>query len=120
MEELKKEEEKKVLEISSEKKKENNNIFNYELKKSIEFEGKEYSKLSLDFGKLTGNDAIAIEEELEAQNIYIMAPETSRAYQARMAARAGNISFEVLEKLSFQDFNRITNAARNFLVGQEL
>ena len=92
----------------------------YELKNPISFEDKEYKKFTFNFGKLTGNDAILIEAELEAQNIYIIAPETSRTYQARMAAKAAGVSVEILEKLSFKDFNRITNAARNFLVGQEL
>lgn len=102
------------------KQKNNKTILKHKLIKAVEYEGKEYEELEFDFAKLTGNDAIAIEEEMEMQGIHIMAPETSRAYQARMAARAGEIPYQLLEMLSFQDFTRITNAARNFLVGQDL
>lgn len=95
-------------------------ILNYKLTKPVTFEGKEYKELVLDFGSLTGNDAIAIEEEMEAMNLYVMAPETSRAYQIRMAARAGGFPYQLTEQISFRDFTRLANAARNFLVGQEL
>lgn len=95
-------------------------VLNYKLKEPITFEDKEYKELNLDFGKLTGNDAIAIEEEMEAMQIYAMAPETSRQYQIRMAARAGDFPYQLAEKLSFRDFTRLANAARNFLVGQVL
>ncbi len=98
----------------------NKDVFKYSLEEAVEFEGKEYKDLVFDFGKLTGRDALSIEEELEAQNIYAVAPETSRAYQTRMAARAGDIPAALLEVLNFKDFNRIANAARNFLVGQAL
>ena len=53
-------------------------------------------------------------------NLYVMAPETSRAYQIRMAARAGGFPYQLTEQISFRDFTRLANAARNFLVGQEL
>lgn len=95
-------------------------VFKYKLIKPIEYEDKKYDELTLDFGKLTGNDAIKIETEMEMMNIYVMAPETSRAYQIRMAAIAGGFPYQLAEKMSFRDFNRVANAARNFLVGQEL
>lgn len=119
-------ENKKIIKIenakSAEKKEltEKYTILNYKLTKPIEFEGKEYNELTLDFGSLTGNDAIAIEEEMEAMNLYAMAPETSRAYQIRMAARAGGFPYQLTEQISFRDFTRLANAARNFLVGQVL
>lgn len=95
-------------------------VFKYKLIKPIEYEDKKYDELTLDFGKLTGNDAIKIETEMEMMNIYVMAPETSRSYQIRMAAIAGGFPYQLAEKMSFRDFNRVANAARNFLVGQEL
>lgn len=98
----------------------NKDIFKYELKKPITEDGKEIKELTFDFGALTGNDALAIEEEMESRSQYALAPETSRTYQIHMAARAAGVSFELLQRLSFQDFNRIANAARNFLVGQAL
>ena len=95
-------------------------VFKYKLTEPFEYEDKKYDELTLDFGKLTGKDALAIEEEMEKQNIYVVAPETSRSYQIRMAARAGGFPHQISEKMAFRDFNRLANAARNFLMGQAL
>lgn len=104
-----------------EKKKEKSmTVYNHRLSTPFEYEGKKYEELTFDFGALSGNDAIMIEEELEGINKYILAPETSKAYQSRMAARAAEVPADLIEALPLQDFNRITSAARNFLVGQEL
>ena len=100
--------------------KDNKTVYTHKLEKTLEYEGKKYDELKFDFGALKGKDALAIEEEMQANNKYILAPEVSEAYQSRMAARAAGVPHDLLEELSFQDFNRITNAARNFLVGQEL
>ena len=100
--------------------KDNKTIYTHKLEKSFEYEGKKYDELKFDFGALKGKDALAVQQELEANNKYILAPETSEAYQSRMAARAAGVPNDLLEELPFQDFNRITNAARNFLVGQAL
>ena len=100
--------------------KDNKTVYIHKLGKTFEYEGKKYDELKFDFGALNGNDALAVEEELEAINKYILAPETSKAYQSRMAAKAAGVSNDLLEALPLQDFNRITNAARNFLVGQAL
>lgn len=95
-------------------------VLKYKLTEPFEYEDKKYDELILDFGKLTGNDALSIEEEMEKQNIYVVAPETSRAYQIRMAAKAGGFPHQLVGKMSFRDFNRLANAARNFLMGQAL
>lgn len=95
-------------------------VLKYKLTEPFEYEDKKYDELILDFGKLTGNDALAIEEEMEKQNIYVVAPETSRSYQIRMAAKAGGFPHQIAGKMSFRDFNRLANAARNFLMGQAL
>lgn len=95
-------------------------VFKYKLTKPLDYEGKKYDELTLDFGRLTGHDALSIEEEMEKQNIYIVSPETSRAYQIRVAARAGGFPHQLSDKMSLRDFNRLANAARNFLIGQEL
>ena len=91
-------------------------VYNHRLSAPFEYEGKKYEELTFDFGALSGNDAIMIEEELEGINKYILAPETSKAYQSR----AAEVPADLIEALPLQDFNRITSAARNFLVGQEL
>lgn len=100
--------------------KDNKTVYTHKLDKPFKYQEREYHEIKFDFGALSGNDALAVEEELEAINKYILAPETSKAYQSRMAAKAAGVSNDLLEALPLQDFNRITNAARNFLVGQAL
>lgn len=95
-------------------------ILEYELTTPFDYEGKTYKQLTLDFGSLSGYDALQIEEELEGIGKYTIAPEASKAYQCKMAARAAGISSDIIEALPMQDFNRVTSAARNFLIGQEL
>ena len=89
-------------------------------KKPFNWEGKDHKEIDFNFGGLTGNDALSIETEMEQNNEYPLAPEVSKSYQLRMAARAGGVPSDLIAALPFQDFNRITNAARNFLVGQDL
>ena len=89
-------------------------------KKPFKWEGKEHKEIEFDFGGLTGNDALSIETEMEQNNEYPLAPEVSKSYQLRMAARAGRVPSDLIAGLPLQDFNKITNAARNFLVGQDL
>lgn len=49
-------------------------------------------------------------------NEYCLAPEVSRSFQAKMAAKAAGIGSDVLDAMPIKDFNRITNAARSFLI----
>lgn len=103
-----------------EEKRDKTTTYLHVFKKPFEWEGKKYEEIDFDFGGLTGNDALSIELEMEQNNEYPLAPEVSKSYQAKMAARAGGIGSDLIAALPFQDFNRITNAARNFLVGQDL
>ena len=116
MENIKNEEIEETKEIGNENKTAYKHIF----KKPFTWEGKEYTEINFNFGGLTGNDALSIEQEMEQNNEYPLAPEVSKSYQAKMAARAGEIPSDLIAGLPLQDFNRITNAARNFLVGQDL
>lgn len=106
--------------VELEKKRDKTTSYNHVFKKPFKWEGIEYKEIEFDFGGLTGNDALSIETEMEQNNEYPLAPEVSKSYQLRMAARAGNVPSDLIAALPFQDFNRITNAARNFLVGQDL
>lgn len=47
---------------------------------------------------------------------YALAPEISRSFQGKMAAKAAGIGSDVLEAMPLKDFNKITNAARSFLI----
>lgn len=88
----------------------------HKFKKPFEYEGKRYETLSFNFNKLVGRDMTAIEREMQMTGETAYTPETSHAYQCRLAARAAGIMPDVLESMPLGDFNRITNATRNFLL----
>ena len=82
------------------------------------YEGKTYETLTFDFGKLTGNDGIAIQEELDAIGKPVLVPAVSANYLLRMAARAcvPPIAENVIRAMPLFEFNKITGAARSFLL----
>lgn len=90
-------------------------VYVHKFRKPFEHEGKKYSTLNFYFERLTGRDVIAIENEMQANNEYALDPLLSRNFQSKMASRAGGIGCDALEAMPIQEFNRITNAARNFL-----
>ncbi|RPF48261.1 hypothetical protein EDD70_1076 [Hydrogenoanaerobacterium saccharovorans] len=91
-------------------------VYVHTFEKPFEYEEKQYTDMVFDFNKLTGRDMLDIEAEMQAQQDYVIAPEISRNFQAKMAAKAGKIGSDVLEQTPMKDFNRITNAARDFLI----
>lgn len=91
-------------------------VYTHVFKKPFEYEGKTYSELTFNFERLTGKDMVSIETEMQMNNKYALAPEISRSFQAMMAAKAAGIGSDVLEAMPIKDFNRITNAARGFLI----
>ena len=93
-----------------------NGVYVHKFQKPFECEGKKYSTLNFYFERLTGKDMIAIETEMQAMGEYALAPEISRGFQCRMAAKAGGVGADVLESMPLPDFNKITNAARDFLI----
>jgi len=95
--------------------------FEIELKKPVEYNGKTYNKLSFDFGKLTGEDGLNIENELQALGKFAMVPAFSGEYLIRMAAKACSepIGSDIFTKLSLSDYNRVRSAARSFLLKSE-
>ena len=68
------------------------------------------------FERLSGRDMVSIETEMQMNNEYALAPEISRSFQGKMAAKAAGIGSDVLEAMPLKDFNKITNAARSFLI----
>ncbi len=85
-------------------------------KKPFEYEGNKYTSINFYFGKLTGREMLKIESEMQASNEYALDPLLSRNFLSKMASKASGISSDVLEAMPLQDFNKITNAARNFLI----
>lgn len=91
-------------------------VYTHVFKKPFEHEGKTYTELTFNFAGLKGRDMLAIETEMQAMSEYALAPEISANFQCKMAAKAGGIGSDVLEAMPLKDFNKITGAARSFLL----
>lgn len=93
-------------------------VFTIKLKKPFEFEGKTYEALRFDFGKLSGKDCLAIENELQMLGIGAAVPEFSGEYLIRFAARAleEDLGPDFIEALPAATFTKIRNRVRSFLL----
>lgn len=91
-------------------------VYTHTFARPFEYAGETYEKIVCNFERLTGRDMVSIETEMQMNNEYALAPEISRSFQAKMAAKAAGIGSDVMEAMPIKDFNRITNAARNFLI----
>lgn len=91
-------------------------VYTHKFKKPFEYENKTYTELEFDFESLTGRDMVSIETEMQMNNEYALAPEISRNFQAKLAAKAAGIGGDVMDAMPIKEFNRITNAARDFLL----
>ena len=110
----------------------NTSAYVHKLKKPFTFEGCTIEELSFDFDRLTGNDSLAIEDELQAMNKPVIVPTLSGQYLTRVAARActttitdpsgkgRRIGADVIQALPISDYNRIRARARSFLLASEL
>ncbi len=91
-------------------------VYKHVFKKPFEYGGKKYEELTFNFERLTGRDMVSIETEMQMNNEYALAPEISRNFQSKMAAKAAGIGSDVMDAMPIKDFNKITNAARDFLL----
>ena len=96
--------------------------FNYQMKKPLHYNGKEYKELNFDFSTLTGRDSLDVENELMAQGkgaVVVAALNTE--YIIRIAARAcaEPIGSDAFLMMSLFDFNKIKDKTRNFLLRSE-
>lgn len=90
------------------------------LTKPVLYNGEEVTELAFDFDKLTGADALNIEEELSSRGkpMYFGAINDAN-YLIRMAAKACTkpVGMDFFNKVPIIDFERIKNRARFFLSG---
>ncbi|KEO84756.1 phage tail assembly protein [Tumebacillus flagellatus] len=93
---------------------ENKNIF--KLSKSVNFDGKEYTELTLAFGELTGSDILAAEAQYLGTGGQPTVLETSKRFQAITAAKVAKVPVELIYQLSAKDFSKITMQVQNFLL----
>ena len=91
-------------------------VYTHKFVKPVDYAGVVYTELEFSFESLTGRDMVSIETEMQMNNEYALAPEISRNFQAKLAAKAAGIGSDVMDALPIKEFNRITNAARDFLL----
>lgn len=94
-------------------------VYTHNMKEPFEYEGKVYDEIKFDFNKLTGEDYIAIEDEMASLNKILVIPEFSTSFLVRMAAKASGVATEVLNALPLNEFAKIRGAAKNFLSSME-
>jgi phage FluMu protein gp41 len=86
------------------------------LRKPFSFEGKEYTEIKLDVEALTGKDMIDAETEARAMGVRSIMLESSKAYQAILAARAAGVTVDLINALSAKEFSRVTGEVQSFLL----
>ena len=93
-------------------------VYVHEFSTPFSYEGKTYEKLTFNWNKLTGEDSLAIENELQSLGKAVIVPEFSGEYLVRMASRActENIGADVILAMSLSDYNTIRGKARSFLL----
>lgn len=96
--------------------------YTHKFHKPYEYQGKTYQELTFDWGKLTGRDGLAIENEMQQIGKAIIVPTFSGEYLIRLAARACTVPVgaDAFENMPISDFNKIRSAARSFLLKSEL
>lgn len=91
-------------------------VYTHVLKEVFEYEDKEYSEIVLDFGKLTGRDALEVEREMQAEGIgFVRNDAYDGGYQMITAAKASGIAKDVLLALPFRDCTVIKRETRKYL-----
>lgn len=89
-----------------------------ELKKPIKHNDVEYSELDFDFEGLTGMQVLKAREGMTSGlSSYVegLVPQLSMEFQARLAAEAAKVPYEVITMLPASAFIQVTTEARNFL-----
>lgn len=87
----------------------------FKLSREIEFEGKKYNSLTLDFEKLTGKDLIDADAEAAAL-MRRPVSDYDRAYYVCVAARAAGVPADLIVALPAKDFTKAVLATQNFLL----
>ena len=96
-------------------------LFTLKLKKTLSYEGTDYTELAFDFDGLTGKDSLEVERELAMRGIQVVVPAFSGEYIIRIAAKActSPLGSDAFEDMSIRDYNRLRSKVRNFLMASE-
>lgn len=92
--------------------------YTHTFSKPFTYEGRTFERLTFDFSRLSGNDDLAIENELQALGKPVIVAEMSGDYQIRLAARActEKLGVDVFMAMPLRDFHRIRSRARSFIL----
>lgn len=92
-------------------------VLTIQLTKPVKHDGEVLAALTFDFGKLTGNDSLKVEAELDRLGLVLLVPAFNGQYLIRIAAKActTKIDSTVLQRLHINDYNRVRNGTRSFL-----
>lgn len=95
--------------------------YTHRFKKPFTWEGRTYEKLTFNWGKLTGSDYLAVENEMLAQGKTLVTPEFSGDFLMGIAARActSQMNVQTLKKMPIRNFRTILGRARSFLLRAE-
>lgn len=92
------------------------NVYTHVLKEVFAYEDKEYAEIVLDFGKLTGHDALEVEREMQEEGIgFVRNDAYDGGYQMITAAKASGIAKDVLLELPLLDCTIIKRETRKYL-----
>lgn len=89
-----------------------------ELKTPVKYNDVEYLELDFDFDGLTGAQVLKAREGMTSGlSSYVegLVPQLSMEFQARLAAQAAKVPYEVITMLPASAFLKITTEARSFL-----
>ncbi|GAK06033.1 hypothetical protein JCM19037_4586 [Geomicrobium sp. JCM 19037] len=111
-----------MTETKSKKTKQEENVVKMEDKKNVrelsrpvQFEGKEYKTLTVDFEKLTGADLEDAIAEVQAGGHMVMVAETDKTYLGAVVAKAAGVNSDFMRYTAARDYMRLTAEARDFL-----
>lgn len=111
-------------EVAMEEAKNSQDTYVHEFSTPFTFEGEKFETLHFDFGSLTGNDSLAIENEMTSLGMATVVPEFSGEYLIRLAMRActdrradgRKLGVDAFKALPLAAFVRIRGRARAFLL----
>lgn len=89
------------------------------LRKPVKYADKEYTELSFDFDKLTGQDSLNIERELASLGKTSMPTAINSEYLIRIAAKActENVGSDIFTSyMRLLDYHKVIKMARDFLL----
>ena len=93
-------------------------VYVHEFREAFEWEGKVYAKLTFDFGKLTGDDILAVEDELSRTRHVAVVPQLDMEFKRRIAVRAVDapLGEDAFRAMKAKDFLVIMGRVQGFFI----